>query len=285
MESSPRRVLVTGAAGGIGSAVVERLAQVGWAVTALSLHGPLPSTADRHVVGDATDQGVIDGALADVEAVVHLAAIPHPDHDTPSNVFATNTVATFRVLATAAERGVRRGVIASSIHAFGAALNPHQPYPAYYPIDEELPGDIADAYSHSKRVDEATAGVVWRRWNMDVVALRFPLVRDIEGLREDARAAEADPAAGVRLGWAYLDLRDAARAVELSLTNAPSGAHVIGLSAEDTLLAGPTAQLLARYAPGVRVRSEVLGNAAAVDTGKARALLGFRPEFSIHRAD
>jgi nucleoside-diphosphate-sugar epimerase len=284
MNPVPARVLVTGAAGTIGRAVTSSLASAGIAVTALSLAGPFPPEADRQIRGDATLAGDIDTALADVDAVVHLAAIPHPDHDTPGNVFATNAVSTFRVLSAAGERGIRRAVIASSIQAFGVSLNPHRPYPAYFPLDESLPFDIADGYSHSKRVDELSAQVAWRRWGIDVVALRFPLVTDAEALRAGALHAVEHPEDGACLGWAYLDLRDAARAVHLALTVPLEGAHVIGLSAQDTLLGGPTREHLERYAPGVPVRSELVGTAAAVDTRRAEELLGFRPQFSIHEA-
>ena len=285
MNSVPSRVLVTGAAGTIGRAVASMLASEGVAVTALSLPGTFPPEADRHIVGDATVAHDIASALDGADAVVHLAAIPHPDHDTPGNVFATNVVSTFRVLSEAGERGIKRAVIASSIQAFGAQLNPGNPFPAYYPLDESLPFDIADGYSHSKRVDELSAQVAWLRWGIDVVALRFPLVRDAQGLRESALDAAADPAQGARLGWAYLDLRDAARAVVLALTTDLHGAHVVGLSARDTLLGGATRELLAQYAPGVPVRSDLVGAAAAVDTRLARDLLGFEAEFTIHGAD
>jgi nucleoside-diphosphate-sugar epimerase len=284
MNPVPARVLVTGAAGTIGRAVTATLTSAGIPVTALSLAGPFPPEADRHIRGDATIAADIDSALEGVDAVVHLAAIPHPDHDTPGNVFATNAVSTFRVLSAAGERGIGRAVIASSIQAFGVPLNHHRPYPAYYPLDESLPFDIADGYSHSKRVDELSAQVAWRRWGIDVVALRFPLVTDDAALRASARQAVENPEEGACLGWAYLDLRDAARAVQLALTAPLQGAHVIGLSAHDTLLGGPTRENLERYAPGVPIRSELVGTAAAVDTRRAAEILGFQARFSVHEA-
>lgn len=281
----PGRVLVTGADGAIGRATTERLVESGVAVTALSLEFDGGSPADRVVVGDARDETVVARALDGADAVVHLAAIPHPSLGTPATVFSTNVVATFTVLAQAGQAGVRRAVIASSINAFGVPMNSHDVAPAYYPLDEEVPTDVDDAYSHSKQTDESTARMASRRWGIDVVALRFPLVKDAETLRRSAESVAEDPASMAREGWAYLDLRDGVRAIELALTAPLTGAHVIALSADDLLVDRPAVELLEAFAPGVPLRRPVGPRGPLVDTSRARALLGFEPSFSIHRPE
>lgn len=277
MTATPQRVLVTGASGKIGSAVTALLAARGVAVTGLAADGERPDGADRWLLADAAEPDVIEAALDGVDALVHLAAIPHPSHGTPERVFSTNVVATFRTLAAAGERGIRRAVIASSINASGVPMNRHRPMPAYFPLDERLPADIEDAYSLSKSVDESTAAMAWRRWGIDSVALRFPLVVAPEHLDDAIRHHAADPAETVREAWAWLDVRDAAEAVWCGLVAPFAGAHVVGLSAADTLMARPTEELLAEYAPGVELRRPMPGRSAAVDTALARRLLGFEP--------
>ncbi|TDV57653.1 NAD-dependent epimerase/dehydratase family protein [Actinophytocola oryzae] len=262
------RVLVTGAAGVIGSATVRHLTAADVPVVALP--------------GDATDEAGVGAALADCDAVVHLAALAHPSLGTPRRVFTNNVVATFTVLAQAAEHGVRRVVLASSVNAPGVAMNPHLPLPAYFPLDEDLPVDIADAYSLSKQVDETSAAMAARAWGMTVVALRFPLVRSRAELAGFAEKAAANPAEAMRTGWSYLTVDDAARAIMAALTAPLTGAHVVGLSAADTLLDVPTRELLDRYAPDVHCRQSVTGTAPLVDTTRARELLGFVPRESIH---
>jgi len=281
----PKRVLVTGADGDIGRATTKRLVELGIRVTALSLRFDAETPADRVIVGDARDESVVAAALDDVDAVVHLAAIPHPSLGTPATVFATNVVATFTVLAKAGEAGVRRAVIASSVNAFGVPMNSHDVKPAYFPLDEDIPADIDDAYSLSKQADEATARMAWRRWGIDSVALRFPLVKDGATLRRAAESAGRDPGSMVREGWAYLDLRDGVRAIESSLTVPLTGAHVVGLSAGDLLIDRPAAELLQAFAPGVPVRAPIGRNGPLVDLTRARLLLGFEPQYSIHRPD
>jgi nucleoside-diphosphate-sugar epimerase len=278
----PARVLVTGASGAIGSATTEYLVANGIAVTALSLAGPFPPGADRVFEGDATSIEDVARAFDDVDAVVHLAAIPHPNLGTPQKVFSTNVVSTFTVLAQAGELNISRAVIASSINAIGYPFNRHRPKPAYFPLDEAMPPDAEDAYSLSKIVDEATARMATRRWDMDVVALRFPFVGQGERLLERGRHVRSMPADYVAEGWAYLDLRDATRAVLLSLLAPVNGCEVIGLSAQDTFLDVPTADALAEFAPGVPVRADIVGRSAAIDTSRAKSILGFVPAHSIH---
>jgi nucleoside-diphosphate-sugar epimerase len=280
--TKPRRVLVTGAGGEIGSATTTYLEEHGIRVTGLSLSAPERTAASTLIIGDATSPTDVASALEGVDAVVHLAAIPHPSLGTPFEVYRTNVTATFNVLGQAAELGVGRAVIASSINAFGIPFNPHRVFPAYFPLDEGIPTDIADAYSLSKQSDELTARMAARRWGIDVVAFRFPLVKEAETLREAAIAQSADPQLGVREGWSYLDVRDAVVAIYLALTEDISGAHVIGLSARDTLIDLPTEQLLADFAPDVPIRRRIKGTGTAIDTDRARALLGFEARHSVH---
>ncbi|HEY3558497.1 MAG TPA: NAD(P)-dependent oxidoreductase [Kribbella sp.] len=277
-----KRVLVTGADGSIGRAAVSGLQQAGYDVTGLSLRYDHTSTADRAVVGDARSAADVSAALDGVDAVLHLAAIPHPSLGTPEEVFENNVAATFNVLAQAGQQQVRRAVIASSINAFGVPMNVNAVEPAYYPLDEDVETDIADAYSLSKSVDEQSARMAWRRWGTDVIALRFPLVKDHEELVKFAARAESDPATMAREGWAYLDLRDGVRAIIAALESTVPGAHVVGLAADDILIDRQTDELLRQYAPDVPLKRPVQGRACLVDTTRARELLGFRPRYSIH---
>lgn len=279
---APARVLVTGAAGGIGQVVVEALLDHGFAVTALSTAYQTRCRADRVIAGDATSVDDVHEAFADADAVVHLAAIPHPSLGTPYEVYRTNVNATFNVLSQAGERGISRAVIASSINAFGVPNNRHDVMPAYFPIDEDIPVDLDDGYSLSKRADELTSDMAWRHWGIDVVALRFPLVKPLAVLRQVARQVQDDPQRMLREGWAYLDVRDAAQAVLLGLTADVSGSNVIGLSAADTLQNRSSLELLECYAPDVPLKAAIVGSQSLIDDHRAREILGFTPQFSVH---
>lgn len=281
-------VLVTGAAGQIGRAVLDLLAGSGIATTALVLDSPggpashAGLAADRVVVGDAGDVNAVRSALtgadgvSGVDAVIHLAAIPAPEHGTAEQVFSANTRATFVVLEEAGRAGVRRAAIASSYAIAGLTFATRPVLPAYLPFDVASPLQISDPYALAKRADEATAEMMARRHGMGVVALRLPFVSGAShGLSRAAAKYASTPAAGVTEVWSYLDVRDAARAFLLGLRAPLTGAHVVYVAAPETLAPYPTEWLLDTYLPGVPRRAPFPGRAVPIDLEPARHLLGF----------
>ncbi len=90
------RVVVTGARGRLGPAVVELLRDKGFEVSGI----------DREI--ELRDLALVTKALAVVRAVVHLAAIPSPKDDPPEVVYGNNTISTFHVFEAAAQLGIRR---------------------------------------------------------------------------------------------------------------------------------------------------------------------------------
>lgn len=272
-------MLVTGAAGRLGSAVLAELARRNRAVTALDRRAPEGLAKARIVIGEAGDVATVREALAGVEEVIHLAAIPSPLLASAEEVFCHNSAATFTVLEQAAVAGVRRCVLASSYSATGLPYSPRRLHPAYVPIDENLPLQVEDPYALSKQVDELTAAMMWYRHGLSSVALRLPFLGRLED--EIARRAEqvaSDPGPLSTELWMYLDLDDAARACLDALERAPDGAHVVGIAAPETLAGEATLDLLERYHPGVRVRAPLPGRSAPIDLWRARALFDFRAE-------
>jgi nucleoside-diphosphate-sugar epimerase len=275
-----KRVLVTGAGGRLGRHVLAVCAEAGIATKALALaHDATPAiAADEVVIGDARDPLVVSNAVADVDAVVHLAAIPSPAGGTAEQVFAGNTAATFTVLEQAARAGVRRAVVASSHAATGMPFAAAIRRPAYLPIDEYIPLQVEDPYALSKQVDELTAAMMWWRHNLSVVAVRFPFLGDVDDrLPRRAQQLAADPATGAAELWGYLDYRDAAEVCVAALTPRRPGCHVVTVAAPTTLAPYPTEQLLDAFLPHVPRRTRFPGRAAPFDVTRARELFGFEP--------
>ena len=111
--SDKQRVLVTGAAGVIGTAVRNHLSDR-YDLSAITRR---PADFPSHVA-DVTDYNAILPAFADVDAVVHLAAsisVDSPWDDVLNN----NLIATYNVYEAARQHGVKAIVFASSNHTIG----------------------------------------------------------------------------------------------------------------------------------------------------------------------
>lgn len=280
LSHRPSRILVTGAAGRFGQVVLDDLAARGVPAVGLDRTDPGPSSAEKFFVGNASDVELVRAALAGVDTVIHLAAIPTPDVRPGVQVFGGNATATFVVLDEAARAGVRRAVIASSFSITGLPFGPRTLRPPYLPVDEAMPLLVADPYALSKQADEATAAMVALRDGMTVTPLRFPFLA-FPGSPQPAEEAELftkDPAAGVPYLWTYVDARDAAVACWLAVTVPLSGCNPMYVTAPDTLTPYPTEELLDRFLPEVPRRAPLPGRTVPVDLTVARTLLGFAAE-------
>jgi NAD+ dependent glucose-6-phosphate dehydrogenase len=110
-------VLLTGAGGRVGGAILEGLADdYDWR---LLFHSPPEAEPDHpYLVGDITDAETMREACEGVGAVVHLAGDPRPSAPWDS-VLANNVDGTKVTYDAAVDRGVERVVYASSNHAVG----------------------------------------------------------------------------------------------------------------------------------------------------------------------
>ncbi|MGY3567745.1 NAD-dependent epimerase/dehydratase family protein [Sinomonas sp. RB5] len=288
-DGSGLRVLVTGGSGLIGAAVVGHLAALGHHVTVLDITGArVPEGAASFTPGTVTDAETVRRAVAGQDAVVHLAGRAGLDRGTPEEIYAANALGTFIVMDAAGQAGVAKVVYASSINAFGLPLNPHDVLPSHYPWDEDEPAAIADAYSLSKQANENAATAMASRHGTELTGLRFPLVRDIyqdEGrvfARHIRRGIEEDPRRQACEGWTYLDVRDAAAAVQAALSRPTPAAPGILVAAPQTYLRQPTEDALERYAPTVP-RDPVAGRDVPVSLRRSHDLLGFKAEHTLEQ--
>ncbi|MFL5682422.1 MAG: NAD-dependent epimerase/dehydratase family protein, partial [Chloroflexota bacterium] len=277
----------TGAAGHIGGQVAAELVARGHEVVAVDRATPRePARTGRSAawhVGDVRDEAFIGDLMVRTrpDAVAHLAALPRPSLGTPLEVFATNTEATFVALESAGDVRVGRVVIASSTSALGTVFPVETAAPVsptYAPVDEDHPFLGSDPYALSKQVDEATAAMMHRRHGYQVVALRIPNTGPMDAQIARAARVASDPSILANELWAYLDIRDAARAFALVLERDVPGSHVINLMAPETNSPEATADLLARFHPTTRLRRPLDGRQVPFDLTRARDLLGFEAE-------
>ncbi len=168
------RCLVTGAAGFVGSPLVERLHAekiCDLVVTTRSAISAFPDDV-RHFPIDITDRTDWAAALAGVDVIIHLAARVHIMNDRAADPLAefrrTNTAATLNLAEQAARAGVKRFVFVSTIKVNGEEND--RPF-----RHDDTPQPI-DPYGISKLESEIGLREIAARTGMEIVIIRPPLV-------------------------------------------------------------------------------------------------------------
>jgi len=170
------RVLVTGATGFVGRALVPHLGAAGHDVIALARgQGDFgfPETVEVRTIPDIGPDTDWTEALAGVEAVVHSAARVHVMRDRAGDPLArfrtVNRDGAERLARAAADHGVRRLVFLSSVKAMGEA-SPDAPF-----TEETAPAPV-DPYGVSKREAEQALRQAAAETGLETVILRPPFV-------------------------------------------------------------------------------------------------------------
>jgi nucleoside-diphosphate-sugar epimerase len=291
-----KRIVFTGGSGKAGRHVVPYLVDKGHEVLNLDLR-PLDHPGVPTLITDVTDSGQVFNALsmhfdftgletgkgpAKVDAVVHFAAVPRiliqPDNVT----FAANVVSTYNVIEAALKLGIRKVIVASSETTYGVCFAEGDKDYHSFPLEEDYDIDPMDSYGLSKVVNEKTARAFAMRTGADVYALRIGNV--IEPHEYDRFPAYvADPMSRKRNAWSYIDARDLGQIVHLCVEKNGLGFQVFN-AVNDTITSDmPTADFLARYAPGVPITREMGEFEAPISNRKAREVLGFREEHDWRR--
>ena len=250
-----RTVLITGAAGTIGTALMARLPALGWSVVGLDRQ-PAPdgggtdreirsalAKGARWVSADVTDPAALDAACAGVAAIVHLAGQPT---EAPWPVIReANIEGTVQVFEAARRAGVRRLVYASSNHAAGFTPLADAPLPA------DVPPRPDTLYGVSKVFGEALARYYCDRYGIAVACLRIGTFADSP---PDRRALST-----------WLSPGDSARLVDACL-RAPGLSYALlwGVSANTRR----TWSLDAAQALGYRPQDDAEDYAASVPAGE-----------------
>ena len=294
------RILVTGAAGFIGSHLVETLATRGASVTCLVHYNSASSIGNLELLppeiksritvaaGNIEDSDLVRRLAEGKDIILHLAAligIPY-SYTAPRSYIKTNVEGTLNVLEAAREIGVGRVVHTSTSEVYGTALKT--------PIDEDHPLQGQSPYSASKIGADKLVESYFRSFNTPVVTVR-PF--NTFGPRQSARAfiptiiSQALAGDTIRLGATtpkrdMTFVRDTVEGFILAAITAGVEGETINLGTNEMFSIGEFAErILALMGSRARIvcdQSRMRPDASEVkallsDNSKARRLLGWSP--------
>ena len=297
------KVLVTGATGKVGSALVPRLVADGVRVRALCHNRPLDVHGVESVFGDISQRADVARAMEGVTHVVHLATCK----ETPDEVMDVAVKGLFWLLEECrANAAFRQFVLVGGDAAIGHAFHPqpapvtesapHAAYPGSYALSKVLEEVMLEQY----RVQYGLWGCCLRApWIMEKDDFRYtlsfghdafggPSWREMVGDDEADRAAEAGavPLAldveGASLKRSFVHVDDLVDALVRALDNpAATGLFNIGMD-EPVDYAVVASHLAATRGVGA-VEVKTAMHSVWLDNAKAKSVLGWRPRYDTAR--
>lgn len=316
MTLDGRRVLVTGATGAVGQAVVDACLAAGASVKTFQRHGA-PRTGVDVVAGDITDPDHVATAVQGCDAVVHLASLLHVSNPAPSllpEYRRVNDEGTAHVVQACEHHGVARLVYASTIAVYGETRREQAP------LGEDHPPAPSTAYGASKLAGEAhvraardaagaSNGVVLRlaavygagvKGNYRRLArgiARGVYVRTGDGRNRRTLVHEADVAAATVLALthpraagavfnvtdgAVHEVREVVDAIATAMNRRPPRWTLpVPMVRAVASALETTAGVVGRRSPITSATIDKLLEDIAVDGTRIQASLGFRPRYSL----
>lgn len=287
-------IIVTGGSGKVGRACVKDLMEHGYKVASIDMVRPAglsnpPKPTDVNFTrADITDFGEVMAAFSGINTrveeavtgIVHLGAIASPGEAADHVIFKVNTVSTYNVFEAARRLGIRNIVWASSETVYGI---PYPGGPHYVPVDEEI--ELPQwSYSLSKLMGEKMAEQ-FVRWDekAKIIGLRFSNVQEPQDYA-NFPDYQKDPRARHFNLWTYIDARDAAQAIRLSLESKLTGAHVFGIANSDSVMTASNDTLLDEVFPGTRRKRPLKPHESLISIEKAERMLGYKPQYDWRKA-
>lgn len=310
MNLKIKNVLVTGASGKIGKATIPELLSAGYAVRALEYTDGLKVAAANGVEvvqGDLRDPELADKLIKDMDAVIHLANVK----ERRDLFLDANVKGTFYLLDACKRAGhIRQYIQAGSDARAGiyyyprpvpiAESFPHAGYPGYYPLSKVLEETMCEQFQIMWQLPITVLRFSWVHAEDDFLAhitlkepnFGVPVWEDwatrpeqkaffTEGRNAVACLRHADGRAGKRH---IVGLKDVVQSIMLSIGNPTAIGEAFNVSGPAPF-AYDVASAYAAEKLGLPVVDFTVSeyNDFCIDISKARAQLGYDPQWDIFR--
>jgi nucleoside-diphosphate-sugar epimerase len=283
------KILVTGAAGKLGSVVCQSLLDGGHELCATDQRFRRDFPV-RLELADLRDELRVYALVEGSDAVVHLGNHPNLfSGPSPQRILADNVAMNANVFRAAVDLGVPKIVFASSIQAtfcMHEGTRPEPPYQIpYLPLDGELPANPGtNFYGLSKELGERLLEVHAKRYReLSCTALRFPILANDWWLRrmgaETGRAKRDWLSFGE--GLAYLLLPEAAAVVRAVVEKQTPGYHQYFPASSIRIRNFALPELIEQFYPGVPLRRPLTEITALIDTSAITRAVGWAPTQSL----
>lgn len=288
-------ILVTGAAGLVGGAVVRRLASDGHAVVATDARMATPPGGVRFETTDLSDRPAVAALLQRhaVDVIIHCGAISGPmvAADDPHRVMATNVSGTLNLAEAARKTGVGRFVALSSVAVYGNQTSLDS-------VSEAAPLNATDVYGASKIAMEA----VLRAYRYDLGLPAFVLrlasvygpgrqtdcfIRDLIRSAADGSESSLSPEDGFRRQFVHID--DVVDAIVQAAATGTVLDFAYNIGGGEWLTEHEVAALAALALPRLRISAvpapvrHIDGYMGVLDYSRATAAFGYSPVMDIRR--
>ncbi|WP_119418275.1 NAD-dependent epimerase/dehydratase family protein [Desertibaculum subflavum] len=196
-----RSVLITGAAGGIGTRLRKLMKGMYPEIRLSDRATPKDLKADEtFVAADLADPAAVERLVEGIEGIVHLGGVSVEDAWEP--ILQSNIIGLYNLFEAARRKGVKRVVFASSNHAVGF-------YPRQRKIGIDEPVRPDSRYGVSKAFGEALGALYAHKHGLRVTSLRIGNVDDqpVDKRRLSIWLKPEDLVQLIRIGLEHPDIR------------------------------------------------------------------------------
>ena len=271
-------VLVTGAAGRLGSCVCRLLDELGMTFTAVDCVSDVEAAYSVKIV-DLLDWEACEELLKEIDVLIHFASNTKWDSDSPQDVLKENTSMDMNLFQAAANSGCSRIIFSSSIQVCSGQLPVgdraiHEIVLPYIPIDSDMPTLARNGYSLSKQIGENLLNYFSDTKGMTCIAVRFPLLLD-SNLLAKTKAMGGLKRGNCYDGVAYWPIYSAAEVAVKAITAELSGYRQYFVSSKDNLEQRPAREVIEEQLSDIPSKIPLEEMDSLVDCSKVEAELGW----------